>query len=60
MLEKKEEMVLNKLDNNSSLVLNAANKLCDDLIEEELMAAEDHKEPPTKPSKPIWVHKKRV
>jgi hypothetical protein len=40
--------------------LNAANKLCDDLIEEELMAAEDHKEPPTKPSKPIRVHKKRI
>jgi hypothetical protein len=34
--KKKEEMVFNELDNNSSLVLHTANKLCD---EEEHMVA---------------------
>jgi hypothetical protein len=60
MLKKKEESVLNELEGPESLVMNIANKLSEDLVNEESITPEEHKGPPVKISKPVRVVRKKA
>jgi hypothetical protein len=48
-------MVLSELENTTSMVLNDANKLCNDLVGEEIKETKDHKDPLSKQTKPLRV-----
>jgi hypothetical protein len=51
MLKYNEEKTRNELDEHSSLFLDEVGKLSDDLVDEDALTLEDHKEPPILPKK---------
>jgi hypothetical protein len=51
MLKYNEEKTRNEMDEQSSLFLDEVGKLSDDLVDEDALTLEGHKEPPILPKK---------
>jgi hypothetical protein len=60
MLRNKSEVQSKEDDTFSSLVMDEANGLSSDLVDEEHPSLEGHKDPPLRPTKPIRVYKRRI
>jgi hypothetical protein len=60
MLRNKSEVQSKEDDTYSSLVMDEANGLSSDLVDEEHPSLEDHKDPSLRPTKPIRVYKRRI
>jgi hypothetical protein len=59
-LKRQEEKTLATVDDSGTFVLEKANNLSIDLMEEELTGTKTHKEISVQPKKQVWVYKKKV